>query len=205
MRRHYICPGGGSRELLEQTVRPGELHHGASPASRTVPRGGRRRGQHARSFAADGPGAARPPSPERRRRGDGCQGGPDPRGAHPRAGFEALDELLAGQPARRPLPEILAIAERRGVTLKSDDPADVHWRLLSLPWYWHPAAKRHALLVADPEQMPALLAPEVLLRLGRPGRSSQARWRATCSGAAQKLLARFATALPLDCAGEARP
>jgi hypothetical protein len=83
---------------------------------------------------------------------------------------EALDELLAGQPTRWQLPEILAIAERRGLPLKPGDPADVRRRLLSLPWHRYPAAEQHALMVGDPDQMPALLAAEALLGPG-PARS----------------------------------
>jgi hypothetical protein len=108
---------------------------------------------------------------------------------------EALDELLAGQPARWPLPEILAIAERRGASLKSGDPADVRHRLLSLPWHRYPAAEQHALMVGDPDQMPALLAAEALLG-PRPARSllttaveEHLQWQAPA--AAQIVLTQF--------------
>jgi hypothetical protein len=43
-----------------------------------------------------------------------------------------LGEQLAGQPAGPPLPAILAIAERRNMALKSDDPAQVCRRLLTI-------------------------------------------------------------------------
>ena len=112
---------------------------------------------------------------------------------------EALDELLAGQPARWPLPEILAIAERRGLPMKSGNPADVRLRLLSLPWHRYPAAEQHALLVGDPERMPALLAAEALLGPG-PACSllttavkEHLEWQAPA--AAQAVLAQFTAGL----------
>jgi hypothetical protein len=113
---------------------------------------------------------------------------------------EALDGLLAGQPARWLLPEIVAIAERRGVPLKAGNPADVRRRLLSLPWYRYPAGEQHALLVGNPERMPALLAAEALLGPG-PTRSlltdavkEHLQWQAPA--ATQAVLAQFTAGLP---------
>jgi uncharacterized protein len=112
---------------------------------------------------------------------------------------EALDELLAGQSARWPLPEILAIAERRGVALKSGNPADVRRRLLSLPWHRYPAAEQHALMVGDPERMLALLAAEALLGPGQArsllanALNEHLQWQAPA--AAQAVLAQFTAGL----------
>jgi hypothetical protein len=81
---------GESSGVPEQTARPGELHHAASPTSDSAPRAGGR-GQRARSCAAGDPGVASAPSPRPRPEGDSRQSRTDPSGAHTLAGFGAAE------------------------------------------------------------------------------------------------------------------
>jgi hypothetical protein len=160
----------------------GELHLKASPASCTALRAGGRRGKRARSLAAGGPGLTQA---RRRPGGDSRQKGTDPGGAHSLAGFgdlmEALDKQLVGEPARRPHPATIAIAELRGVALESDDPADVRRRLVSLPTIGT-RPQSGTLQVGEPQRIRMLRSAETRLGTGCLGRAFQALSRAACSG-----------------------